>query len=108
MQTFSKFIDPNTKPEQPLCYLRYFKENVDLYRLKVPDLKRMARENGLFVSGTKPRLIVRIHANFNKIRCVVKCQANVRRNLCMWRISIRGPALKQKNRKLCVNDTLSR
>ena len=105
MQTFSKFIDPNTKPEQPLCYLRYFKENVDLYRLKVPDLKRMARENGLFVSGPKPRLIVRIHANFNKIRCVVKCQANVRRNLCMWRISIRGPALKQKNRKLCVNDT---
>lgn len=105
MQTFSKFIDPNTKPEQPLCYLRYFKENVDLYRFKVPDLKRLARENGLFVSGPKPRLIVRIHANFNKIRCVVKCQANIRRNLCMWRIAIRGPALKQKNRKLCVNDT---
>ena len=105
MQTFSKFTDPNTKPEEPLCYVKYFRENVDLYRFKVPDLKRLARENGLFVSGTKPRLIVRLHANFTKIRYVVRCQANVRRNLCMWRITIRGPAIKQKNRALCVNDT---
>ena len=105
MQTFSKFTDPNTKLKEPLCYVKYFKENVDLYRFKVPDLKRLARENGLFVSGTKPRLIVRLHAFFTKMRCVVKCQANVRRNLCMWRITIRGPALQQKCRKLCVNDT---
>ena len=105
MQTFSKFVDPNTKPEQPLCYASYFKDNVDLYRYKVPDLKRMARENGLFVSGTKPQLIVRIHANFNRIKCVVRCQANIRRNLCVRKITMRGPALKQQHRKLCVNDT---
>lgn len=105
MQTFSKFTDPNTKPEEPLCYVKYFKENVDLYRFKVPELKRLARDNGLFVSGTKPRLIVRLHAFFTKMQCVVRCQANVRRNLCMWRITIRGPALQQKCRKLCVNDT---
>ena len=105
MQTFSKFVDPNTKSEQPLCYSSYFKDNVDLYRYKVPDLKRIARENGLFVSGTKPQLIVRIHANFNKIKLVVRCQANIRRNLCLNKINMRGPALKQKHRKRCVNDT---
>ena len=105
MQTFSKFIDSNTKTEAPLDYARYFTENIDLSKYKIPDLKRIARENGLFVSGTKTVLIDRIHRNFTMIRHVIKCQARARRNAVLSKINMRGPALKAKDRAKCVNDT---
>ena len=38
MQTHSKFIDPNTKQEEPLDYVRYFKENIDLRKRTIPEL----------------------------------------------------------------------
>ena len=38
MQTHSKFIDSNTKPEEPMDYVRYFKENVDLRKRTIPEL----------------------------------------------------------------------
>jgi hypothetical protein len=105
MQTFSKFIDSNTKTEAPLDYARYFTENIDLSKYKIPDLKRIARENGLFVSGTKTVLIDRIHRNFTMIRYVIKCQSRARRNAVLSKIRMRGPALKAKDRSKCVNDT---
>ena len=105
MQTFSKFVDSNTKVEVPLDYTLYFTENIDLSKYKIPDLKRIARENGLFVSGTKTLLIERIRRNFTMIRYVIKCQSRVRRNLVLSKINMRGPALNAKDRAKCVNDT---
>jgi len=105
MQTFSKFVDSNTKVEAPLDHARYFAENINLSKYKIPDLKRIARENGLFVSGTKPVLTDRIHRNFSMIRYVIKCQSRVRRNAVLSKINMRGPALKAKYRAKCVNDT---
>lgn len=105
MQTFSKFVDSNTKTEARLDYTRYFAENIDLSKYKIPDLKRIARDNGLFVSGTKPVLIDRIHRNFTMILYVIKCQARARRNAVLSKIRMRGPALKAKDRAKCVNDT---
>lgn len=105
MQTHSKFIDSNTKQEEPLDYVRYFKENVDLRKRTIPELKRVARENGLFVSGAKQLLIERIQKHFMRIKRVVYTQSCVRRNLVISRLQMRGPALTPGKRKLCVNDT---
>jgi len=105
MQTHSKFVDPNTKQEEPLDYVRYFKDNIDLRKRTIPDLKRIARENGLFVSGAKPLLIERIQKHFNKMKRIIKCQSYVRRNLVLSQMCMRGPALTPGKRKLCVNDT---
>ena len=105
MQTHSKFIDSNTKPEEPMDYVRYFKENVDLRKRTIPELKRISRENGLFVSGAKPLLIERIQKHFTRIKRIIYSQSCVRRNLVLSRLKIRGPALAPSKRKLCVNDT---
>ena len=105
MQTHSKFIDSNTKTEEPLYHARYFKESINLRRYKIPELKRIARDNGIFVSGTKPTLIERIHKHFMQIKCIVYCQSRVRRNLVLIQMQMRGPALAPSKRKLCVNDT---
>lgn len=105
MQTHSRFIDSNTKPEEPMDYIRYFKNNIDLRKHTVPELKRISRENGLFVSGTKPLLIERIHRQFTKFKQIVYSQSCVRRNLVLSRLRMRGPALAPNKRKLCVNDT---
>jgi len=105
MQTHSRFINPNTKPEEPLNYVRYFKENVDLRKRTIPELKRISRENGLFVSGAKPLLIERIQKHFTQIKRIIQCQSYARRYLALSRTKMRGPALLPTQRKLCVNDT---
>ncbi len=105
MQTHSRPIDPNTKIPESIDYIRFFKENIQLRRYTIPDLKRIARENGLFVSGAKPILIERIQRHFIKIKHIVYSQSCVRRNLAVLRMRIRGPALNPSKRKLCVNDT---
>lgn len=105
MQTHSKFIDSNTKSEEPMDYVRYFKENIDLRKRTIPELKKISRENGLFVSGAKPLLIERIQKHFTRIKRIIQCQSYVRRNLVMSRLKMRGPALTPGKRELCVNDT---
>ncbi|MFY7731633.1 MAG: SAP domain-containing protein [Flavobacterium sp.] len=86
-------------------YIRYFKDNVDLRKRTIPELKKISRENGLFVSGAKPLLIERIQKHFARIKRIIQCQSYVRRNLVMSRLKMRGPALTPGKRKLCVNDT---
>jgi len=102
MQVHSKLTDSNTKI---MDYVRYFKENPDLRKYKIPELKRVSRENGLFVSGSKPLLIERIQRHFLQIKRIVYSQSCVRRYLVMTRIRMRGPALFLSKRELCVNDT---
>jgi hypothetical protein len=53
MQVQSKLVDSDTKHDPTIDYIQYFKDNVNLRKRTVPELKRMSRENGLFVSGTK-------------------------------------------------------
>ena len=102
MQTHSKLIDSNTKV---MDYVRYCKEKPDLRKYKIPELKRVSRENGLFVSGSKPLLIERIQRHFLQTARIIYTQSCVRRYLAMTRVRMRGPALFLTKRKLCVNDT---
>jgi len=81
----------------------YVKTPESLAKFKVPQLKNIARQNGLRLSGSKSDLISRIAHHFQTIRVSIYIQSLVRRNLVISEIKARGPGLF--NRELCVNDT---
>ena len=91
-----------TQSENLLNYSVYFNKNVSLKSYKIPELKAIAKYNGLHVTGTKPVLIERIINHFNRTKHVVKIQAVFRGWIVKLSIKLRGPALK--NRSICVND----
>jgi len=92
---------PVTK--KTLDYKEYSIKRPLLKEFKIPELKAIAKENQLHVSGTKPILIERIVGHFNKIKNAIKIQSFYRGRIVRCSISLRGPALN--NRSLCVNDT---
>jgi hypothetical protein len=98
MQVLSKPINPCT-----LSYRDYFKNNVVLSKYRLKQLKEIARENNLKISGTKPVLIDRITNIFSNTKNIVKIQSIMRMFLVKELIKCKGEALR--NRKLCVNDT---
>jgi hypothetical protein len=91
-----------TKAENLLNYNDYFKKNISLKSYKIPDLKIIAKQNGLHVTGTKPVLIERIITLFNRTKHVIKIQAVFRGWIVRFSIKLRGPALRTRN--ICVND----
>jgi len=91
-----------TKCQTLLEYQEYFNKNVSLKTYKIPELKQIAKQHNLHVTGTKPVLIERIMNHFNKTKYAVKIQCCFRRWLVKSSILLSGPALK--NRNLCVND----
>lgn len=90
---------------EPIAYewTDYFKTPESLGKFKVTQLKNIAWQNVLRISGTKAELISRITSHFNTIRAAIYIQSLVRRNLEMSQMAARGPGLFQ--RELCVNDT---
>jgi len=91
-----------TQSENLLNYKDYFTKNVTLKSYKIPELKAIAKHNGLHVTGTKPVLIERIKDLFSKTKHVVKIQTVFRGWLVRFSLRLRGPAFK--NRSICVND----
>jgi len=81
----------------------YFKNPESLVKFKIPQLKSIARQNNLRVSGTKPELLSRIAHHFQTIRMTIYVQSLVRRNTVRSQMTMRGPGLFR--RELCVNDT---
>jgi len=81
----------------------YVKTPERLAKFKVPQLKNIARQNDLRLSGSKSDLISRIAHHFQTIRVSIHIQSLVRRNLVISEIKARGPGLFK--RELCVNDT---
>jgi len=79
------------------------KKTTTLKEFKIPELKSIAKENHLHISGTKPILIERILGHFNKVKKTIKIQSFYRGWIVRCSIILRGPALN--NRSLCVNDT---
>jgi len=92
-----------TMAENLINYNDYFNKNISLTSFKIPELKKIAKHNNLYVSGTKPILIERIVAHFNKTKQCIKIQTYFRGWMVRFAFKLRGPAFK--NRKLCVNDT---
>ncbi len=85
-----------------LCWYDYFKNNTDLKKYKLKELKEIAKINKIKISGTKKVLSERIIEHFFYLKKIVKVQSYVRRYLVKLSFLLRGPALK--NRSICVND----
>ena len=87
----------------PYEWSDYFKTPERLAKFKIPQLKNIARQNDLRISGTKTELVSRITHQFKTIRASIYVQSLIRRNLVISQTKARGPGLF--NRELCVNDT---
>ena len=90
---------------EPITYewTEYFKNPESLGKFKVIQLKNIARQNDLRISGAKAELRTRIVNRFETIQSAVYIQSLVRRNLAISQMKARGPGLFR--RELCVNDT---
>lgn len=110
MNVFSKPIDAgdyegDQKKNTEKININYsnYNNSIILTKFKIPELKQIAKENKLHVSGSKPQLIERIHNYFLKCKKVIFIQKLFRGHIVKRSFKIRGPAFK--NRKLCVNET---
>jgi SAP domain len=99
MNVFSK---PCSADKHNINYHEYYSKNIDLKKYKIPELKSIAKQNGLHISGTKKILIQRIQTHFCNSKHIIKMQANYRRHLVQRFFSLNGPGFK--NKKNCVND----
>jgi len=86
-----------------LSYSHYNKNNVDLKKYKLPELKTIVKEYNLTRTGNKGALIRRIEEHFLKIKTCVRIQTVFRGWLVKQSFRLRGEAYK--NRSICVNDT---
>lgn len=78
-------------------------KNVDLNKLTISQLKQIARNYKLHVSGTKPILEKRLADYFKMMTAVTNIQRIYRGWLARQYRHIHGPAFLKRN--LCVNDT---
>jgi hypothetical protein len=83
-------------------YAEYSKKTTSLSSYKVLELKTIAKQHKLHVTGTKPILIERIETHFYKTKYAIKIQTRFRQWLVKRCIYMKGPALK--NKSICVND----
>lgn len=81
----------------------YYRNNVSLKKYKLPELKRIAKQYKIKVTGTKPVLIDRIQFYFLEWKNAIKVQRIFRGNLVRKLGKLRGQAWK--NRSICVNET---
>jgi hypothetical protein len=86
-----------------LSYETYLKENPVLNKYKLPELKSIAKQHHIPVSGTKPILIERIHHFFAKTTKAIILQRVLRGYWVRLCLRTRGPAFRKTGR--CVNET---
>lgn len=101
MSVFSKPIVDSSGMN--IYYANYFKNSIVLKTFKIPQLKLIARENNLHVSGSKPVLIERIHNHFTQSIHAIPIQKIFRGHLIRKLMTLKGEAFK--NKKLCVNES---
>jgi hypothetical protein len=100
MNVFSK---PLQIDDEILSYIDFYKNKLDISKLKLVQLKIIARKNKLPMSGTKPILITRVNKFFLESRASSLIQKRFRGHLVRHSFLLRGPGFK--NIKQCVNDT---
>jgi len=97
-------IDTSNKKNEnaTVSYNDYFKKNIVLKKYKIPELKQIAKQNKIQVSGTKPVLIERIETFFNKCKKIQKIQSTFKGFLVRKSNKLRGEGYR--NNKKCVNE----
>lgn len=100
-----KRIQNTIKPRvnMHLSYIEFFRENTVLKKYKIFELKSVAKTNKLYITGTKPVLILRITNYFNIMKTASKIQSVVKGYFVRSSFKLRGDAFK--NRSICVNET---
>jgi hypothetical protein len=101
MSVFSKFVA--TENNNILSVNDYFKRPQMLSKMKVKQLKEIAKSHKLKITATKKVLIDRIEKQFLRIKSAICIQSIIRKCLVNKSFKLRGPALK--NRNICINDT---
>ena len=86
-----------------LTYTDYFKEKTNLKKYKIFELKSVAKTNRLYITGTKPILILRITTHFNLMKEATKIQSIVKGYFVRRSFQLRGEAFK--SRSICINET---
>uniref|UniRef100_A0A6C0B7J7 SAP domain-containing protein n=1 Tax=viral metagenome TaxID=1070528 RepID=A0A6C0B7J7_9ZZZZ len=86
-----------------LTYETYYKNNVNLKKYKLPDLKVIVKEYNLPRTGKKEILLERIQGLFLKMKTSEKIQKLFRGWLVRRSFKLRGDGWKKRN--LCVNDS---
>jgi len=100
MNVFSKPLQPDN---EILSYIDFYKNKMDISKLKLVQLKDIARKNKLHISGTKPVLITRVNQFFIESHASSLIQKRFRGYMVRHSFVVRGPGFK--NIKKCVNDT---
>jgi hypothetical protein len=78
-------------------------ENITKYNYNLVQLKIIAKEYKLKISGNKPQLVTRIFSFLKLSSYIIKIQKNFRRFLVVKYKKLHGPACI--NRKICTNTT---
>jgi hypothetical protein len=95
----------NIKKERPnilLSYNEYIKDQ-NIKKYKIPELKSIAKNLRLFITGSKQVLIERIKTHFDKFSKSIIIQKIFRGFIVRKSFQLRGDAFK--NRSLCINNT---
>ena len=99
MNVFSKPLQINDE----ISYSDFFKKKIDISKMKLLQLKDIARKNKLPISGAKYILIGRIEKFFIESHASSLIQKVFRRYMVIQSFVQRGPGFK--NIKKCVNDS---
>ena len=86
-----------------LSYSEYIKNQHTIHKYKVPELKSIAKNLRLLITGSKPILIERIKTHFDKFSKCVHIQKMFRGFIVRKSFQLRGDAFK--NTSICVNNT---
>lgn len=86
-----------------LTYEEYVEKKVVLQKYKLVQLKAIAKQYQLLITGTKGVIIGRIENLFRMIKSARLIQKTFRGNIVRMFCRLRGPA--SKDRKMCVNET---
>jgi hypothetical protein len=96
--------NPSNEGNRQLLTYNHYQKNPDcLKSFKLPELKALAKQCKLHISGTKPVLYDRIENFFKRSLNIVKIQRILRGYFVRFSNHLRGKGFC--NRKLCVNDS---
>jgi hypothetical protein len=101
MHVFSKPI--KEKNEFEISWMDFYQKNIELKKYKIPQLKIIAKYNNLYISGTKPLLLLRISSHFQRMKSATKIQTIFRKYLVSLFFRLNG-GRKVKD-QIFVNDT---
>lgn len=110
ISTFNDFISKEKieelkkqKKKVSLTFKEYKENKVELKKYKLPELKSIAKQHKIPVTGKKDCIIRRIEKRFLEIKNIIKIQKVFRGKIVRLFFNVRGPAIK--DRSLCVNDS---